>query len=174
MKFYHTLIKLPYQKKKLHIKKYRINKYKKVNASIKKNIFHNLTPSTSHICPEPEIINQLKEKFKLTTKDSDKIQILTVLPKSWPLRKIEEEFGVTNYMARKAKKLVEEKGVLSTPNPKQGKPLSLEISEAVKTFYETDDISRCMPGLKVSSLLPSLKTKKTLLIYVTITKILTV
>ena len=69
-----------------------------------------------------EIIKQLKEKFS-TVKRSEKIQILTVLPKSWSIRRVQEEFGVSDFMARKAKQLVREKGVMSTPNPIPGHSL---------------------------------------------------
>ena len=70
-----------------------------------------------------EMIEQLKEKFTSTTSRSERLTILTVLPKRWSVAKVMEEFGVTNYMARSAKKLVEDKGVLSTPDSKAGKPI---------------------------------------------------
>ena len=57
---------------------------------------------------EGEIVKQLKEKFHLSTTKSEQIQVLTILPKSWSIRKVEEEFGASNYMARKVKKLVED------------------------------------------------------------------
>ena len=71
-----------------------------------------------------EMIEQLKEKFTTVTSRSERLTILTALPKSWSIAKVMEEFGVTNYMARSAKKLVEDKGVLSTPDSKAGSPLS--------------------------------------------------
>ena len=37
-----------------------------------------------------------------------KLQVLTVLPKSWTVQKVQEEFGASNYMIRKAKALVRE------------------------------------------------------------------
>lgn len=96
---------------------------------------------------ESEIIDQFKEKFKISNKN-EKFLILTSLPRSWSCAKIESEFGVTNYMARKSKKLVEEKGILSTPDPKHGKPLPQETAVLVKEFYCSDEISRLMPGKK--------------------------
>ena len=51
-------------------------------------------------------------------------------------------------MARKSKELVKEKGILSTPNPKPGSSLPQETTELVTQFYESDDISRVMPGKK--------------------------
>ena len=59
---------------------------------------------------DSEIIAQLKEKFKATTNRSEKIQILTVLPNSWSLGNMMQEFGVSNYMARCAKKARSRKG----------------------------------------------------------------
>lgn len=47
---------------------------------------------------EGEIIKQLKKRFH-TTKNSEKVQIVTIQPKCWPIRKIQSEFGATNYMA---------------------------------------------------------------------------
>ena len=55
---------------------------------------------------------------------------------------------MSNYMARKSKELVKEKGILSTPNPKPGSSLPQETTDLVIQFYESDDISRVMPGKK--------------------------
>lgn len=66
------------------------------------------------------LINQLTEKFNSTTnvyKYKIYNLILTTLPKSWALKQIETKFGVTNFIARKAKSLVKEKGVMSFPDP---------------------------------------------------------
>ncbi|KAL5508956.1 hypothetical protein EMCRGX_G004228, partial [Ephydatia muelleri] len=95
-----------------------------------------------------EMIEQLKEKFTSTSSRSERLTVLTVLPKSWSIAKIMEEFGVTRYMAKSAKMLVEDKGVLSCPNSKAGKPLSESTLELVRNFYCHDDISRVMPGRK--------------------------
>ena len=81
-----------------------------------------------------EMIDQLKDKFNACTLRSEKVHVLTVLPKSWAAKKISEEFQVSNYMARKAKKLVKERGVLSTPNPKAGKTLQQKTVSEVKEF----------------------------------------
>lgn len=51
-------------------------------------------------------------------------------------------------MVRQAKKLLKEKGILESPNPKPGKALSKVILDTVKSFYENDEISRIMPGIK--------------------------
>jgi len=83
---------------------------------------------------EGKIIKQLKERLRTTTKNSEKVQILTILPKSWPIRKIQSEFGATNYMAWKAKDLVREKGVFATPNLKLGHPIAHKTADLVCGF----------------------------------------
>ena len=55
-----------------------------------------------------------------------------------------DNFDCTFYQARLAKKIVEDKGVMSSPNAKARKSLS----EDTVTFYYHDDISRVMPGKK--------------------------
>ena len=93
-----------------------------------------------------EMVQQLKEKFQSTTKRNEQLQVLTVLPKSWSIKRIQQEFGVSTYMARKSRKLVEEKGILSLPDPVRGPSLLQETVEIVCAFYESDDVSRVMPG----------------------------
>ena len=74
-----------------------------------------------------EIISQLKVKFEMSVNRREQMQVLTVLPSSWSAKKIQDEFGVTNFMARVAKKLAKEKGVLSTPNPKPGRSVDNKL-----------------------------------------------
>ena len=95
-----------------------------------------------------DVSEQLKEKFQSTTPRSEELQILTVLPKSWSLKKIQTEFGISNYMARKSKELVKEKGILSLPDAKPGPSLPPETGDLVSECYESDNISRVMPGMK--------------------------
>ena len=51
-------------------------------------------------------------------------------------------------MARKAKKLVLEKGILSTPNPKPGHSVAQRTIDLVTEFYQSDEVSRMLPGKK--------------------------
>ncbi|CAH0547109.1 unnamed protein product [Brassicogethes aeneus] len=97
---------------------------------------------------ECEMIKQLKEKFAKTNKRSEKILVLSCLPQSWTRAKMQKEFGVSQYMARKVKKIVNEKGILVTPNPKPGKVLDENLAQKIVEFYQKDDISRIMPGKK--------------------------
>jgi len=94
------------------------------------------------------MIQQLKEKLRETKRRSEQVQVLTVLPKSWSVKKVQQEFGVSGYLARQSRKLVEERGILSLPGPSRGPSLPPETVIAVCSFYESDDISRIMPGKK--------------------------
>ena len=133
----------PYSQSKARGKNYSRQKVKQITEAMKRTVISGET-----IDDGSEMIQQLKEKFQSTTRRSEQLQVLTVLPKSWSLLKIQQEFGVSNYMARKSKKLVEEKGVLSLPGPKPGPSLLPETVDIVRSFYESDDISRVMPGKK--------------------------
>ena len=54
---------------------------------------------------------------------------------------------VTSYQAKKAKKLFQEKGTLSFPDSKKGKPLPKYIEAITIKSYEDDEYSREMPGI---------------------------
>ena len=41
-----------------------------------------------------------------------------------------------------------EKGVFATPNPNLGHPIAPKTADLVRGFYESDDVSRIMPGKK--------------------------
>jgi hypothetical protein len=48
-------------------------------------------------------------------------------------------------MVRKARELVEAKGILSAANPKSGKMLGDDTVKLGSGFYEHDEISSCFP-----------------------------
>jgi hypothetical protein len=97
---------------------------------------------------DAEIIQQLKEKFNSCTLKNEKVQILTVLPKSWSAIRVQQEFAASNYMVRKAKRLVQDHGILSLPTQKAGRTLSARVVDDVREFYCSDTMSRIMPGMK--------------------------
>jgi hypothetical protein len=114
------------------------------------NIPKNVNSSAVSPSPDDEILKQLKEKFQdSTTSKSLKVTILTILPKSWSIRRVQEVFpSASNYMIRRAKQLVMDHGIISSPNPKSGKTLNEVAVEVVKSFYDSDEVSRVMPGKK--------------------------
>ena len=136
----------PVVKKKLVHTSYQKEKLCKIKDAAANALLPSMIPTK--IDDGCEIIEQLKEKFHASTDSSQKVTILTILPKSWSVQKVQEEFGVSNYMAHKAKDLVKNQGILSNPNPKHGCGLPLTTVNLVKDFYEFDDISHIMPGKK--------------------------
>ena len=124
------------------------HKMDRLTEAMKELIVEDSTDIKTQKSDESEIIMQLKEKFRVTTKRSEQMQILTVVPQSWSRKQIQAEFGVSDYMARKSKQLVQDKGILSSPNPKAGPSLPSETVKLVIEFYESDEISRTMPGRK--------------------------
>ncbi|KAL5505266.1 hypothetical protein EMCRGX_G006670 [Ephydatia muelleri] len=141
----HLLGASPISKRKIqrHGNSYRQKKLKGILDCLSKKLDVNPSPDS-----ESEIISQLKEKFQSTTKRSELVHILTVLPKSWSVQRIMKEFGTSKRMARRAKELVDEKGILSTPNTKIGKCLSDATVQLLQDFYTSDEVSRAMPGKK--------------------------
>ena len=98
--------------------------------------------------PAPEVV---LEQFRINFKNMDKgdqYRVLTSMPLNSPIQFLKENFGVTEHQARRAKLLQGEKGLLSTPDPKAGKRIPEELVKKVKQFYESDKISRQMPGRK--------------------------
>lgn len=72
-----------------------------------------------------DLVKKLKNKFDSPDTDqATKIQILTLLPQEWSAAAIAKTMNTTQYIARKSKKLLAEKGVLSLPDKKQGKYLT--------------------------------------------------
>jgi uncharacterized lipoprotein YajG len=77
------------------------------------------------------------------------VTILTILPKSWSIQKVQEVFpNASNYMIRREKQLVMDQGIMSSPNPKPGKTLNKVTVEVVKRFYNSDEVSEIMHGKK--------------------------
>ena len=141
----------PIDGKKMKLKQYSTKKIKNIECAIKRQLFVNAEDS-SDIDERSELeescLANLKTNFSNAESRKKKVMLLTCLPESWSVRKIVREFNAPNYMVRQAKKLLKEKGILESPDQKPGKSLSKEVVQAVHSFYESDDISRVMPGKK--------------------------
>ena len=95
----------------------------------------------------PEVIKSLKEKYVVSSR-SEQIRILTIFARNMSIRGMMSEFSCSQRMAVQAKNLEKENGMLSSPNPKQGKILPDEVKSAVTEFYRSDEVSQIMPGKK--------------------------
>ena len=108
------------------------------------------TQNTASKCDEncmPEVIKSLKEKYVVSSR-SEQIRILTIFARNMSIRGMMSEFSCSQRMAVQAKNLEKENGMLSSPNPKQGKILPDEVKSTVTEFYRSDEVSRIMPGKK--------------------------
>ena len=59
-----------------------------------------------------------------------------------------KEFGAPDYMVRQDNKLVHEKGIFTSPNPKLGRGLAPTTEQLIVEMYLSDEMSRVMPGMK--------------------------
>jgi hypothetical protein len=96
-------------------------------------------------------IAQLKNKFITTENVADRINLLTLVPDHWTMQRTKAEFGATEYMVKQGRQLLKEKGVLGNMESRD-KSTKLRISQErrdnVIQFYQTDEVSRIMPGKK--------------------------
>ncbi|KAJ8671084.1 hypothetical protein QAD02_002343 [Eretmocerus hayati] len=95
----------------------------------------------------PLIVRKMIEKFSSpeTTK-AEKELLMKLLPDSWSIRKKSDFFTSTRYFASSVTLSSKKSGDKS--DLKSNKQLPIETIDAVKTFYEDDDNSRIMPGMK--------------------------
>ncbi|GBM24623.1 hypothetical protein AVEN_144374-1 [Araneus ventricosus] len=88
------------------------NKFRNIDDAVHTKVFniHEQQNDPDYYTHEKcEILQQLQEKFMSTTKKSEKITILTLLPKSWSIKKVLSEFpSATQHMVRTAKNLVKQ------------------------------------------------------------------
>ena len=91
----------------------------------------------------------IKENFSTIKINQEIIQVLTLAPVNWTIKKVANFFNVTEYAARKARSLVQGKGIIGCAWQKNGKNLSEDEINLAKVFYEDDAFSQQMPGKKI-------------------------
>ena len=90
----------------------------------------------------------MKEKL-VTASNTEKLQILTLVPDSWSQKYCSEYFGVSGYIIPSARELKQRKGILAQPSQKKGKAMAQETIDLVHAFYEDDEYSRPFPRKKI-------------------------
>lgn len=100
------------------------------------------------------LMYKLKEKFK-SSKIDEQVQILTLVPQSWSIPQTISFFETTEYLVKKARKLLNEEGALGKVDKRKGRTLSAEIVQKVRNFYCEDDISRVSANKKDFVSLPT-------------------
>ena len=80
--------------------------------------------------------------------NSEKVQLLIVVPKTWTISRTSKEFKVSSYTVKEARALREAKGIKAIPGKGRGNDLSEDAKDAVIQYYQHDEVSRVCPGQK--------------------------
>lgn len=142
----------PITKRNLVRKRYSIKKRTQIMKLLDQEVFNVEqeydTEDKNEEVEDNPTLSKLKEEFKNAKDRKLKLQILTIFA-DWSYGQIQKHFiGASKHMISVVKKLVQEKGILSSPNRKAGKTLSEDVVQKVVHFYESQEISREMPGQK--------------------------
>lgn len=71
-----------------------------------------------------ELFNHIRQLFKdPATTRMQKIKILTLMPLHWSSFKLQSIFGVSKRLVSSSRELIQDKGILGSPNPKRGKKI---------------------------------------------------
>lgn len=126
---------------------YRVQKSAEITKAVRKNIFGMDSDDVNKSNDFDEMIMQLKEKFNLpSTSTNDKLKVLSVLPKSWSVNQIVNEFNAPHHTVKQMKRLVREQGILCSKKARSGHGFNDTEKQIVLNFFDSDDISRPMPG----------------------------
>ena len=111
-----------------------------------------------------QLLSSIRLQIELSTNYKDKIQLLTLIPKSWSVKKAVDFFCVTEYMVKKAVSLRDSQGILAVPKIYSRIRVSEETESAVRAMYEDDEYSRQLPGQKDCITVDGVKVSKRLLL----------
>ena len=78
----------------------------------------------------------------------EKVNILILAPESWSFSKTCNEFDVSEYLIKKARKLKNSKGILAETEKEKGNVLSDATKLKVLEILKSDEFSRMCPGKK--------------------------
>ncbi|KZS05312.1 Cc8L18.2-like protein [Daphnia magna] len=107
---------------------------------------HSLVELTSQAADLSILMDALKEKVNVSSKFSERIQLLTLTPDSWSRERVATEFEVSEHVVRAARKLKEEKGILPpiTSKPAGNRLLQTTIDVEAHYLFQQDN-----PNVKI-------------------------
>ena len=99
-----------------------------------------------------KLTEKIKEKLQNSTLNNrEKVQILTLTPESWTVAYASSFFGVSEYLVRQSREIGASCGILAMPEKKTGsRTLQKSAIDLVTSFFQDDEFSRLMPGMKDS------------------------
>ena len=113
----------------------------------KEEILSDNEPKCQKCTDMDRLINAMRENINISSKP-EQVQILTITPEGWSIRRTCQEFEVSEHLVRKARKLQCEKGILAKPDAKKGHQIPQNVKDKVLEFYHLDDVTRLCPGKK--------------------------
>ena len=90
------------------------------------------------------LVTDIKEKLKICNKQ-ETVQLLTIVPDDWSIKKTVKFFNVTEHSVKMAQKLRKEQGILAVPKG-YSREAEKETKVKVKEFFERDDVSCLCPA----------------------------
>lgn len=140
----------PLDPKLMSGKKYIENRYDEFNGKIVHKLERALgekLPSLRGSGDFDQVLEQLQKKFESTKDKTQLIQLLSVLPESWSVKKILSHFDTTEYIVKKMKACVQSQGVIPILCPIRSRSgIKQERIEKVREYYFEN--SREFPGKK--------------------------
>jgi hypothetical protein len=94
------------------------------------------------------LVSNMNEKLSVSSRNQ-KIQVLTITPKSWSIDKTVQVFqacGVTRYMVKQARQLAQNDGILADRETFKRNKLDQHTLDSVINYYQDDTVSRLLPG----------------------------
>ena len=82
---------------------------------------------TKNNVEELDRLHATMKETLVTTSNTEKLQILTLVSDSWSQNYCPEYFGVSEYLIWSARELKQRKGILAQPSQKKGKAIAQEI-----------------------------------------------
>ena len=87
----------------------------------------------------------MKEKLVIAS-NTEKMEMLTLVPDSWPQKYCSEYFGVSKYLIQSARELKQRKGILAQPSQRKSKAMAQETIDLIHAFYEDDEYHSFHPS----------------------------
>ena len=89
-------------------------------CDIDENELYHDSPKCSKCSDLDRLTELLKDKLKMSS-TQEKVKLLTLVPESWSISKACNEFDVSEYLVKKARKLKNSKEILAEPEKKERK-----------------------------------------------------
>ena len=106
------------------------------------------------------LMQLIKEKLSTIKTNRVIIQVLTLAPEIWSIRKVANFFNVTEFAARKARGHVQEEGILALPDKKREKTyLKIQLIWLKHSMKMMTFIDKCQEK-KIMLVFPPIPTNK--------------